>query len=426
MVTSVKDIAATRVVSPVPGIATFTTIAAALASLPMGRGRIYLREGTYTLPSTLVYPDGPVVIEGSGADNTIIDLGANPFPVFTVPPGLLTPIPPFVVKDLTLKGAGLLTQHVVTVNTDCEFLLENVKFDNLATIFNCPGVAAVVGRILNCESLIGAVQGIYTGPANGTVEIFDSLILLTTTNGIIGSPFTRICDSLINKSGAGAANFQVGANSHISDSRFVAGLVTVSVSNCRFSGSAFFGIGSGIVLTSGNVVSGCHFLGIPGTSISVTGSGNIVNGCNFPGVGVPVMEAGAADNNRYDGNRPFLNSIIIGPNSIVEGWRRDSIDNTTGPAFVTQFTRTQLRALRAVGTIKNTGGATLEIQETATDLFGITDSLVSAVLAGADTPLGPELPIGTARPPYSSYSVAVRDLGVLTSFQIRCLSNGGS
>jgi hypothetical protein len=84
---AVPDRAATLVVHPTPGIGDATTIADALAMLPAGGGSLLVREGTYSISATLTMPDKPVMIKGCG-DDTIISLGANAIPAFTIPDGL--------------------------------------------------------------------------------------------------------------------------------------------------------------------------------------------------------------------------------------------------------------------------------------------------------------------------------------------------
>jgi hypothetical protein len=80
--------AATFVVSQSPAVGDYTTVDNAIAALPAAGGCILVREGTYSISSTITMPDKSVVIIGSG-DGTIFNLGnlANVF-VFTIPDGL--------------------------------------------------------------------------------------------------------------------------------------------------------------------------------------------------------------------------------------------------------------------------------------------------------------------------------------------------
>lgn len=79
--------ASTRVVSLIPGEGTDLTIDAAILALGAAGGTIYVKDGTF--PTALAYaltPGKPIVIRGSG-DATIIDLGANAIPAFTIATG---------------------------------------------------------------------------------------------------------------------------------------------------------------------------------------------------------------------------------------------------------------------------------------------------------------------------------------------------
>lgn len=80
--------AATRVVSLIAGDGTDLTVDAAIAALPAEGGRIYVKQGTYVITTSVTMPDKSVDIVGSG-DGTIFSLGniANT-PVFIIPDGL--------------------------------------------------------------------------------------------------------------------------------------------------------------------------------------------------------------------------------------------------------------------------------------------------------------------------------------------------
>jgi hypothetical protein len=91
--------------------------------------------------------------------------------------------------------------------------------------------------------------------------------------------------------------------------------------------------------------------------------------------------------------------------------------------FVTQTTRTHPFGLAGAGSIRNIGANDLEVRETATGLNGVTDNVTSVVGAGAVAPLSLIGMIGNASPPYTSYSVEVRDLGAATTFRLTLVSN---
>ena len=91
---AVPDRAASLVVHPKAGIGDATTIADALLMLvQLGGGSIFVREGTYPISATITLPVGiPVAIRGTG-NATIIDLGSNAIPAFTIPDGATTNTP---------------------------------------------------------------------------------------------------------------------------------------------------------------------------------------------------------------------------------------------------------------------------------------------------------------------------------------------
>ncbi len=103
--------AATLVVHGTVGKGDYTTIAAALAGLPAGGGKILVREGTYALALTNSMPNKKVVIEGCG-DATIIDLGASAIPAFTVPNGIAQGTQ-YTFRDFQVKGNGVAAQELL-------------------------------------------------------------------------------------------------------------------------------------------------------------------------------------------------------------------------------------------------------------------------------------------------------------------------
>lgn len=107
------DRPATIVVHPTAGVGDATTIADGLAMLPTAGGSILLREGTYSLTTTVTLPDKPVTIYGCG-DNTIISLGANAIPAFTIPNGLTTDRS-FVFEDLLVTGTSVASQKIWSI-----------------------------------------------------------------------------------------------------------------------------------------------------------------------------------------------------------------------------------------------------------------------------------------------------------------------
>lgn len=135
---AVPDRAATIVVHPTPGIGDCTTIQEALNMLPAGGGDVFVREGTYPISATITLPIGkPVAIRGSG-NATIIDLGANAIPAFTVPTGAATNTP-IIFSAFKVTGnetAGQAFLEYVDNNGLAEVFMENIVTTGVETTIN--------------------------------------------------------------------------------------------------------------------------------------------------------------------------------------------------------------------------------------------------------------------------------------------------
>jgi hypothetical protein len=112
--------AATRVVSLIPGDGTDLTIAAAIAALPAEGGYVYVKQGTYPFAATQVMPDKPVIIRGSG-DGTIISLGANAIPAFTIP-AAITARREFVFENFLVTGTSIANQKIWSIEDEQGFV----------------------------------------------------------------------------------------------------------------------------------------------------------------------------------------------------------------------------------------------------------------------------------------------------------------
>ena len=117
--------AATRVVSLIAGEGTDLTVAAAIAALPAAGGRIYVKQGTYSLAATNTLPDKPVDIIGSG-DGTIFDLGANAIAAFTIPDGL-TAQRNYSFQNFKVTGTSIANQRFLEVSDTNAFGIPTVK-----------------------------------------------------------------------------------------------------------------------------------------------------------------------------------------------------------------------------------------------------------------------------------------------------------
>lgn len=106
------DRPATITVHPTPGIGDATTIADGLAMLPAAGGSLLLREGTYSISATLTLPDKAVTIRGSG-ESTVVSLGANAIPAFTIP--VISALHNYVFEDFNVTGTSVANQKIWSI-----------------------------------------------------------------------------------------------------------------------------------------------------------------------------------------------------------------------------------------------------------------------------------------------------------------------
>lgn len=203
------------------------------------------------------------------------------------------------------------------------------------------------------------------------------------------------------------------------------------VTNCNFYGNFASLTGITITNTFPIEISSCLFSNHTTQGVLLTGgtspnaSKGSVIGCRFI-ESVPITEGGTDVVGRYAGNEGFAGSTILGPDSTVEGVRRyDKVAGTTTGSFVTLFTHKNQKGLTGIGTIKNTGATnTLTVQETATDVFGTTDTASTVVAALNDASFSTFANKGNARPPFVSYKIEVKHTVAATTFDIHFAMNG--
>lgn len=86
-----------------------------------------------------------------------------------------------------------------------------------------------------------------------------------------------------------------------------------------------------------------------------------------------------------------------------------SYSGSTTDAYEAVYTRTSANGLIGIGTIKNTHGSNvMDLKEEVTDAFGTSSSQTNTVAGNASRTLNLSADIGTARPPYTTYTVSVR------------------
>jgi hypothetical protein len=221
------------------------------------------------------------------------------------------------------------------------------------------------------------------------------------------------------------------------------GVVDVAITGCTFDGNNNNNSGINVANVQGVVIVGCSFINqgegaSTDSAIAVGDTGGTtkltVVGCKFSGTigGAQVTNAVYEFSGlgtivgRYDDNIGFETSVIDSVFSTADGVRRyrKTAGTTTG-VFVELFTHKNQYGVVGVGTIKNTGGVnSLNVKETVTDGFGVTDSVTTVVPFGNDFMLDPSANITTARPPYVSYKVEVDHPTAATTFNIQFSSTG--
>jgi len=527
--------AGTRVVDP-GGSGTDTTIAAAITNLPAAGGKIYVKQGTYSLAATLTMSDKNVEIEGSG-DGTILDLGANAIAAITIPDGL-SAVRRYVFKNMKIIGTDVATQagirvsdsnsrgvvSIIEVDTygvqypiditagdtgyvyPVQVMAEDCYFEPLAdgsgVLVHNPGsgsdaaayvILRRVGFYYNHDPLNvvgGALCGDYwyidywiedsilsltdsaSGPfsvgtivASGTQFVnyganfptywFFGSLLGTQDTCFTGctfkslelepyEPFSidsgRILDTQIDPYGDVTTirncYFELGVNTPIGITN--SGSACCSITGCYFDTA----LAADLVATNyidssteSTFIDRCIFyrLRTAGVScVNFTADGNTVRSCIFnDSTHLPIADN--AGRNRYSDNQYYnyskLPSITYyGPNYTQSGFNGVNHYQVTAQGttigFNTAYNGWSVGGLVGIGTIKNSGANTLEVEETVTDFWGTTVSVTTTVLAGNDYMLDLQTNFSTARPPYKNYKVRVRHTGSSTTFDLRISISG--
>jgi len=162
-VNAVPDRAASFVVHPTAGIGDATTIQEGIDLVQQaGGGELFVREGTYALSVTLTLPAGiPITIRGCG-NATILNLGANAIPAFTVPTGAVANMP-IVLDNFKVTGTEVANQKLLYYNDNnglAEIYLENIvttgvemtiDSDSTASASSTPGQDDPRFHLLRCR-----------------------------------------------------------------------------------------------------------------------------------------------------------------------------------------------------------------------------------------------------------------------------------
>lgn len=213
----------------------------------------------------------------------------------------------------------------------------------------------------------------------------------------------------------------------------------LAIVSCRFSSSGPNATGRYIEAVDSFYIAFCAFANLPAgatnAGIHVTGPNNVIIGNDFDALWAapPVKEEGASvEGNVYDGNIGMngnggTDSVFVAPAATSPTTFNGSAlfhrTNTTTDVFVLitmtlsalgtsdPGVRVNPSGLVGGGTIKNTGANSMDIRETVTDAFGVTEAVITTVAAGAKQVLKKmdEGPFSaTAFPPYVKYQIEAR------------------
>jgi hypothetical protein len=254
--------------------------------------------------------------------------------------------------------------------------------------------------------------------------------------------WNRISNTIFSAGGPGTSGFFTAQVSFVtSGSAFP---LQSSVDGCLLYGNGTSLRGVEVINSQDIVITGCDFFNHTQAGVYLaSGTGFVagqvpkasVTGCRFTSTGVPaILEADSSPVGRYSANELIgatMNSgSILGPNSVVEGMRRfDTTSGLTTSGYVTQFTHQNVKGLLGIGTIVNTSGAnSLDVAINVAGPFGLGSGGPFAVAAGNSLMLDEQINIGAGFPPYTSYSVAVRNTasGAPTGFRIHHGSQGAN
>jgi len=209
----------------------------------------------------------------------------------------------------------------------------------------------------------------------------------------------------------------------------------LSVVGCTFSD---FGVVTNYIRVVSDIeITNCDFRGLDAASeagIRITGVNNHLTDNSFDTDGwgcPPILEVAPADRNLYHHNLGIngnggVGSTFVGIRNTFNGVTQHRASAATVNAFTDIHTQLATSGVIGIGTIKNIGANGMNVRETVIDQFGVTSSVTTLVAAGADRLLDPNINIGTARPAYRSYIVAVQSAvpGSPTTYDMRLGMNG--
>lgn len=365
-VNAVADRAATFVVHPTPGIGDATTIAEGLALLPTGGGSLLVREGTYSISATISLPNKPVTIKGCG-DNTIISLGANAIPAFTIP-SAITARREYDFEGFLVTGTSVANQKIWSIEDEQGFVhAKNVNSSGVqfpihitvggsteptyAIFDECHFIPLADGSsiLVNTPANAGVTANVYMNNVR-FYDVFEDAITGALTAGGFFADFTGIniigqgCLFAIGTGGTMGAisladstiyNFGPSANPiiAIADDNF--GLISSNLVGCSgaFVNFNFAGNGTHVY---GGFYRACSFtdgaisfftdvyffgnLGAPDTAVIIGSGDTFIKGCYFDNHGTAFVLDGnfnTITGNRFNSSGTGITAMIRTTNGTV-------------------------------------------------------------------------------------------------------------
>lgn len=180
----------------------------------------------------------------------------------------------------------------------------------------------------------------------------------------------------------------------------LAGYVHITGGNCRIEGNVFDSL-----QPPGSAMAGI----LVGDSSGTGGRDNLIYGNHFePGFNAPpILEQDSAARNKYVAN-DFYQTSIFKATSEVEGSRMLGKTQVTTDGFTVLLEVRNPQGQNFLAAIKNTGSNSMDVRETATDLYGVTDTRTTTVLPGGVLLLSGDQTVTTAVPPFTSYKIEIK------------------
>lgn len=340
---AVPNVAATVVVHPTPGVGDATTIAEGIALLPATGGCVYLREGTYSISSTITLPDKDVVIRGSGEGTVISPTGA--ITVFTFAD--FSPDRRIVIGDLKVDGSQASLQKLIRYDppsTGHNIQFERIRTVDIRQIVDVVSHGSLAGEKISFNECIfqpyGSAAVLIGGNFVGQYFFKDCILADMSTD--IGWNISSFSTSIV----------AVGSEFQLESDCSVGNLVA---SDCSFRcsgqinftlGSSGFSLFSDISILNSFQSFEINWISLGGTSIFSSGevldgtidisSGNIesVKVSTFGAIAKPVIRVvtGTIIGCRTVGTTGGQPAIQIGVDCIISGCQisKDGSDGTEG------------------------------------------------------------------------------------------------